>query len=311
MDRFFDPEKPGQVRKVWRKPLLGFLALLGLSWAGYFAYANAYPRTIVTACVHIVLMLLSAPFVVGGVVVLEMHNAHLLAGSAAVEGAEQRSRRIGWTGILLVLAAAGVLFVATSFFTDTVDGRGKALMIAGTFGLPGFLMLFYAKSIDHALAFPPSGLERQELESWIAERLSVARFARNVVIFIAAMGAVCALFWYHPEIMEGDQTMVEAIIIAACVLWVLWKVRRDRERKALVPAGRRPKREFVLEPLDAVVKWQYGLFAAGVIWAWGASEFIPRGTLPPLGYVPLAGMVICIAGALAIRLYSHIRSNKK
>ena len=311
MGRFFDPDKPGLLRKEWHKPLWAFLILLGISWAAYFAYVNQYQRTVISSCCHIVLMLLTAPFVVAGIVAAGQRNDCIRGDCVAADEAERRSRRIGWTGGALVFVGIGVGYVANEYLGRTLEGRGEMALLASPFFVPGLLLIFYAKSIDHALAFLPAGLDTQALEEWVQEKTSVGNFVRKVLLFAAAMAVLIALLWYFPEIMETNQTVMTGTIVVASLLWVFWKVRRDRERVSLVPARKRRQPEYTFEPVDTLTKLQYGLFAAGVVWAAGASDFIPRSAPPQLGYLPLSGLVLCAAAALLLRFYGMFGKGRK
>lgn len=309
MGHFFDPEKPGQLRKEWHKAAWAFAALLLGGWAIYFSVADARPATLFVGCYHILLMLLTAPLVVVGVLKWEQRNNRILAGSTAVAEAERRSRWSGRTGTMLLLVGAGVGYLANSYFgNETMDERGKTMLLAGLFLVPGVLAIFYARAIDDALSVVPAGLDKNAIEQWIEQKTSLAHFLRGVLIFLAFIAAIGGVLWYFPSIMDGDQTVVTGVIIVMTLLWVFWKVRHDRQSRSSFPVRRAKPEEVVLGPIDAVKKWQYGLLAAGVVWVFGAFDFIPRDAPAPLDVLPVFGLLAFAISALIVGWVARIRS---
>jgi hypothetical protein len=307
--RFFDLEKPGQLRKEWHKPAWAFTALLLVGWAVYFSVAGARPATLTVGCFHILLMLLTAPLVVVGILKWEQRNSRILQGSTAAADAERRSRWSGRTGTMLLLVGAGVGYLANSYFgNETMDERGKTMLLAGLFLVPGVLAMFYARTIDDTLSAVPASLDENAIEQWIEEKTSLAHFLRGVLIFLAFIGAIGGALWCFPEVMDADQPVVTGVIIVGALLWVFWKVRHDRQSRSSFPVSRAKLEEVVLGPIDAVRKWQYGLLAAGVVWAFGAFDFIPRNAPPPLDVLPVIGLLAFGAAAVIVGWVARIRS---
>jgi hypothetical protein len=313
---FFDPDKPGVLRKQWRVPFLVFAVLLGLPWAGYEYYVNTFPRTVVTGCVHVALMLLTVPWGVAGLIAYERRSKRVQAANPAIIEAGRRSKRIGLIGIVLLLCGAGAGYLGSEYYGSTISERGVIALFAGIFFVPGFLLIFYSQSIDHTLAFLPAYLNGRELEERVKKKTSLGNFARNFLLFAAAMGLLLAVLWYFPGIMEYDSRVITGAILIPVVLWIIWNVRRDRiDRVAHVSAqvlqsSSNPVTAPPVEPIGKLNIVQYALLAAGFIWVFAASDFIPGSASAPLRYVPLGGLVVCFVLAGAMRIYGSLRGGR-
>jgi hypothetical protein len=108
--------------------------------------------------------------------------------------------------------------------------------------------------------------------------------------------------------MDSNESVVIGVTIVVGLLWVFWKARHDRLGRSSFPAPPPKPDEFVLEPIDTTKKWQYGLLAAGVVWAFGAFDFIPRDAPQPLNLFSIIGLLAFAVAALIVGWVAHTRS---
>ncbi|NIJ47434.1 hypothetical protein [Rhizomicrobium electricum] len=123
-----------------------------------------------------------------------------------------------------------------------------------------------------------------------------AEIASAILGFI--LSALVLIFSSRPHFLEGLTSRIECsgltadIVNMAFVVWCFGNVAWQEHES---------------EPFDRARKWQYGLLAAGAIWAFGYSKFVPRevrllsNEMPAIGFLAFAVTALIVGWVIRVR----------